>query len=419
MNILILAVGSYGDVLPLVGLGRELRNRGHGITFFTNGHFASLVRRADLHFVPLGSSKAYDDLADNPALWHPHKGWRLIMKRLASPQLREAYQSLCQHITDAETIMVSSTLGFAARLVQETHGIPHATVHFSPGVFHSAYAPPKMPHLVLPDWLPIWFKRGCWSLINRTMIDPVLKPYLNTFRRELGLSPVSRIFHSWAHSPDLVIGMFPDWFAPVQPDWPSHTHLTGFPLYDEVHDAALPAAVEQFLQTHPRPLVATPGSANKHGHSFFSEVAKTAQQLGRPAIFLTRYPEQLPPSLPKSIQHFAYVPLSRLLPHSAALIHHGGIGTCSQAMQAGVPQLIQPLAFDQFDNAARTVKLGIGSMIAGRSFRSPLIVRTLQALLSSPETAQRCRQTARRLAKTQGLSLACETIQTRLINGIR
>lgn len=419
MHILILAVGSYGDVLPLVGLGRELRTRGHRITFFTNGYFASLIQRAELNFVPLGTSEEYNDLADNPDLWHPHKGWRLIMKRLASTQLREAYQSLCRHIKHGDTIMVSSTLGFAARLLQETHGIPHATVHFSPGVFHSAYAPPKMPNLALPDWLPIWVKRGCWSLINHTMIDPVLKPYLNTFRRELGLPPVSRIFHSWAHSPDLVVGMFPDWFAPPQPDWPSGTHLTGFPLYDEVHDAALPAAVEQFVQTHPQPLVATPGSANKHGRSFFSEAAKAAQQLGRPAIFLTRYPEQLPPSLPKSIRHFAYVPLSRLLPHCSALIHHGGIGTCSQAMRAGIPQLIQPLAFDQFDNAARTVKLGIGSKVTNRAFRSPLIARTLHDMLAAPETAQRYRQIAHRIRETHGLSLACETIQKQLIDSIR
>ncbi|MDR4495017.1 MAG: glycosyltransferase [Nitrospirales bacterium] len=418
MNILILAVGSYGDVLPLVGLGRELRTHGHTITLFTNGHFASLMEQAQLHFVPLGSAEDYDDIADNPDLWHPHKGWRLIMQRLASPQLREAYRVLCRHIRQGDTIMVSSTLGFSARLVQETHSIPHATVHFSPGVFHSAHAPPKMPNLVLPDWLPIWFKRGCWSLINHTVIDPVLKPYLNTFRRELGLPPVSRIFHSWAHSPDLVVGMFPDWFAPVQRDWPSGTHLTGFPLYDEAHDAELTASVELFLEAHSQPLVYTPGSANKHGRSFFREAAEASQQLGRPAIFLTRYPEQLPPSLPKSIRHFAYVPLSRLLPHCTALIHHGGIGTCSQAMRAGIPQLIQPLAFDQFDNAARTVTLGVGKMILSRAFRSPLIARTLEGMLANPDTHQRCQHLAQRVRETNGLSLACQIIQKQLINRI-
>ena len=84
MNILIVSVGSYGDVLPLVGLGRELRSRGHTITFFTNGHFADLVQQADLNFVPIGSAEEYDAVANHPDLWHAHKGWRVIMKRMMS-----------------------------------------------------------------------------------------------------------------------------------------------------------------------------------------------------------------------------------------------------------------------------------------------------------------------------------------------
>ena len=48
-----------------------------------------------------------------------------------------------------------------------------------------------------------------------------------------------------------------------------------------------------------------------------------------------------------------YVPLRALLPRCAALVHHGGIGTTAEALRAGVPQVIVPLAYDQFDNAAR------------------------------------------------------------------
>src|SRR6202012_1799180 len=57
----------------------------------------------------------------------------------------------------------------------------------------------------------------------------------------------------------------------------------------------------------------------------------------------------------------AYVPLRALLPRCAALVHHGGIGTTAEALRAGVPQVIVPLAFDQFDNAARVRALGAGA----------------------------------------------------------
>ena len=390
-NILIVAVGSYGDVLPLVGLGRELRSRGHAVTFFTNAHFTRLIQEAGLHFLSMGAAEEYDVVANHPDLWHPHKGWRVIMKRMMSgTYLEESYQLLCSHLVPGKTILVSTTLGLVARLVQETQQVPNVTLHFSPGVFHSAYKAPRMPGLPLPDWLPVNFKQGVWKLLDHLVIDPILKPKLNRFRRELGLPPVSRIFHHWLHSPDLVLGLFPEWFATPQPDWPPSTVLTGFPLYDEVGESVLPTTIQKFLEAHPHPLVFTPGSANKHARSFFVEAAKACQEMHRPAIFLTHYPEQLPQPLPPHITHFSYVPLSQLLPYCAALIHHGGIGTCSQALRAGVPQLIQPYAFDQFDNGARIQKLCAGRTISQGSFRALKISTYLQDLLTSSEVTTAC-----------------------------
>lgn len=412
MTILILAVGSYGDVLPLVGIARQLKRRGHMVTVFTSAHFTELVQKTGVEFVAMGTAEDYNAMANNPALWHPHKGWRLIMKRLVSNALEETYSLLKANVIQGNTLLVSSTLGFAARLIQETHNIPHATVHFSPGVFHSAHQAPKIPGLPLPDWLPVAFKHHMWKFLDHTIIDPVVKPRLNRFRRHLGLPPVSRIFHNWLHSPDLVLGLFPEWFAAPQPDWPPETHVTGFPLYDEAPDSVLPATVQSFLDAHPEPLIYTPGSANKHGQSFFKEAAKASQELGLPAIFLTRYPEQLPPSLPKGVRHFSYVPLSQLLPHAGALIHHGGIGTCSQALRSGTPQLIQPLAFDQFDNAARVEKLGVGRMIRKRNFKASNIVQHLHALLGSSDVKTQCHSLQNKFLGKDYLRKSCHLLET-------
>jgi len=208
------------------------------------------------------------------------------------------------------------------------------------------------------------------------------------------------------------LGLFPEWFAAPQPDWPPGTHMTGFPLYDEAHDRVLPATVQRFLDAHPKPLVYTPGSANKHGRSFFKEAAEACQKLNRPAIFLTRYPEQLPPSLPNGVTHFSYVPLSQLLPHAAALIHHGGIGTCSQALRASIPQVIQPLAFDQFDNAARIQRLGVGTMIPKRRFKATTITQHLQALLDSSDVNTQCRSLQNHFRGKDQLGESCHLLET-------
>jgi rhamnosyltransferase subunit B len=413
MNIVIFAVGSYGDVLPLVGMAKRLLQRGHGVTLLTNGYFEELVRTAGVEFVAMGTAEEYEAMADNPALWHPHRGWRLIMKQLVSSALEEAYHLLLSKVTHGNTILISSTLGFAARLIQETHHIPHVTVHFSPGVFHSAYQSPRLPGLSLPDWLPVSVKQGVWKILDHMLIDPVMKHRLNRFRRTLGLPPVSRIFHAWLHSPDLVLGLFPEWFAAPQPDWPPHTRLTGFPLYDNAQNVSLPSEVQQFLDQGSPPLVFTPGSAMKHGRRFFEEAALACRLTGHRGIFLTRYPQQLPPSLPSGVKHFSYLPLSELLPHAAVLIHHGGIGTCSQALRAGMPQVIRPLAFDQFDNAARINQLGVGRMLFTRSFRAPMIAQHIHSLLNSSDVKKRSQQIIDRIKEKDGLEESCNLLETR------
>ncbi|MEE2780612.1 MAG: nucleotide disphospho-sugar-binding domain-containing protein, partial [Planctomycetota bacterium] len=91
------------------------------------------------------------------------------------------------------------------------------------------------------------------------------------------------------------------------------------------------------------------------------------------------------------------VPLSQLLPHAAALVHHGGIGTTSQALATGIPQLIMPMAFDQPDNADRVQRLGVGGGLSPAEFHPPRVAEKLDLWLSSAETTARCQAIARRV----------------------
>ena len=93
---------------------------------------------------------------------------------------------------------------------------------------------------------------------------------------------------------------------------------------------------------------------------------------------MTRYPEQLPNDLGDSARHEVYVPSHRSFPNCAAVVHHGGIGTCAQALAAGVPQLTMPLAFDQPDNATRLRRLGVARwvrLVSSAANASPVSLR--------------------------------------------
>ncbi|MDB6452031.1 hypothetical protein PII48_24555, partial [Serratia sp. 21NM0010] len=72
------------------------------------------------------------------------------------------------------------------------------------------------PGTNLPGFVPYRMKRLLLGLIERAFLDRVMAPQLNSFRQELGLPAVKRIISQWISSPDRVLGLFPQWFAPVQ-----------------------------------------------------------------------------------------------------------------------------------------------------------------------------------------------------------
>jgi rhamnosyltransferase subunit B len=57
-----------------------------------------------------------------------------------------------------------------------------------------------------------------------------------------------------------------------------------------------------------------------------------------------------------------------LFPRAAVIIHHGGVGTTGQALRAGRPQLVVPHMLDQFDNARRIARLGVGASLTAKRF---------------------------------------------------
>ena len=118
----------------------------------------------------------------------------------------------------------------------------------------------------------------------------------------------------------------------------------------------------------------------------------------------------MPNDLPNTVAHFNYVPFSRLLPRAAVLVHHGGIGTASQGLSAGVPQLVMPLAHDQPDNADRLRRLGVGRALKPKRFTSANVARELQAL-NTDDVRKTCRAVAERFVGTDYLGQTCELIE--------
>jgi len=401
--------GSAGDVFPMLGLALELRQRGHDILFATNAHFEDLIRSHDLEFEPLGTEADYQACIRDPDLWKPRTAFAHVFASFR-PILKQQYAIHEQlHSKHPDAVAVSNCLGFGALNAREKLRMPLITVHVQPAVIWSNHAPPTLPGVIGPRWL----KGLMYSLGEKFVIDRTVCPFLNPWRAELGLPPVKRITRWW-NSPDGVVCLFPDWYAPPQRDWPPNLIETDFPLWNANSDQGLAPDVAAFLDAGDAPLVFTPGSANVHGREFFDAAIDACRTLNRRGILLTEFREQIPDSLPESVAYFRYVPLDLLLPRAAAFVHHGGIGSTSQALAAGIPQVLMPLAHDQFDNAARVEQLNVGASIPAPKFNAARLTGALQRLLASPPVAAACRLAAQRLVNHNGLTRAAEAIDRML-----
>jgi UDP:flavonoid glycosyltransferase YjiC (YdhE family) len=411
MDILIIAMGSHGDVHPMVGLAATLRARGYDAAVLTCPYYEDMIRRAGVPLIPMGTSADLLETMQDPRLWDGHKAFEIVTERMILRFMRPIYKLIAERYVPGRTMLVAPPTSFGARIAREKLGIPLATVHLAPAGIQSVYQSPVLPPLLWDDWVPIWFKRIQYWIINDLVIDRKCAGPVNQFRAELGLPPVRGIFKSWWNSPDRVLCMFPEWYAPKQPDWPAAATFTGFPMWDESSVTPLSPEVEEFLQAGDAPIVFTPGSAMIHGQKFFAAAAGACQQLGQRGILLTRHGDQIPASLPESVRHFSYVPLSRLLNRSAAMVHHGGVGTVAQALAAGIPQVTMPMAHDQFDNAARLERLGIGATLPRHKFTADRLARTLEPLLESRDVFRSCQFRRSQLVGANPLSLAADWIE--------
>ena len=410
MNVLLIALGSHGDVHPFVGIGRRLRERGHAVAVAANQYFQPLIDAAELEFVQLGTAEEYKRLATDPKLWDKFKGAQAVFEGTAK-YLRLIHDAAAEFSRRPDSVIAASSLALGARVAQDHLDFPMATIHLSPSIFQSVYELPGfIPYSYVPRRAPRLLKRTVWWVMNR-VVDRFIAPPLNELRGEFGLPPVRNVIRDYWHSPKLVIGMFPEWFGAVQPDWPKQTVLTGFPLYDEPEVTPIDDQLDAFLRDGDPPIAFTPGSAMWQADEFFAESVEACVQLKRRGLLLTRHHEHVPKSLPPGVIHVHYAPFSQLLPRCAAFVHHGGIGSSAQALASGVPQLVVPFAHDQPDNALRLKRLGVAEVIPSAKYRADRVVAAMRRLLDSPDVARACRETRSRFEGVDALDRTCDLIE--------
>jgi UDP:flavonoid glycosyltransferase YjiC (YdhE family) len=415
MRLVFATFGSLGDLHPYIAIGRELRRRGHRPAVASFPEFRENVEAAGVEFAPMRPDMARfgDKAALVERLVDPWRGPELLIRDMFMPYLRESYEDLSTACRGAD-LLVTHPLAFAGLLLAEREHLRWVSSGLSPMTMYSAFDPPLFP---AAPWL-MWSRKlgvaayRCFFRIPRALVRRWEQP-LHAFRAELGLPPTAAIAEfEGQFSPALHLALFSAVLAAPQPDWPANTVVCGFPRYDgPPPDARTQAELEAFLGAGEPPVVFGLGSsAVMVAGEFWRAAIKAAGALKRRAILLTGTPREGLGAVPATVKVFDYLPYSAVFPRAAAVVHSGGVGTLAQALAAGRPQLIVPLAFDQPDNARRAAALGVARTVPFREADGDRMARELSLLFGSRDCVTRAHAVGEAVRVEDGAAAACDAL---------
>lgn len=412
MRLLMLTNGSHGDIHPFLAIGREMTRRGHSAALMTNPYFAPHTVEAGVEHMALGEHKDLKKmLSDNPETMSGLRGPMQVLRKLMLPNVPEIIQNTRRAIKDwkADAVLVHP-LCIGASWAAELAGVPCHAASLAPSIWFNAN-----DQLVLPPFRSENPSRRAVALdlfMGRLFTSLALDGPLNAQRRAMGLPKMKSIFISEARGGLINLALWSPLFRPLIEGDPLGAKITGFPWYDRAKEQEAPSdAIENFLSSGEPPLIFTLGTAAAHtAGRFHQHAARACEILNRRGLFLVGRGHQGPSNMPKGSAAFEYAPYSTVFPRAAVNIHHGGIGTTAQALRAGRPTVVIPMAHDQFDNAARLKRMGLSETLRHARVTPDRLASAIRTVLENPSVATRAAAVSPQIAQEDGAAVAADIL---------
>ncbi|MDA1276960.1 MAG: glycosyltransferase [Verrucomicrobia bacterium] len=363
MNIIILAVGSRGDVQPYVAVGLGLQNAGHHVRMATHSNFKDFVEMRGLEFAEikgnpkewLDTEEGLDWLESGPGLYKFYTG----LKRFMEPVLESLLPTSLSACRDMDVILYS-TVATSGPHIGEKLGLPTFPLMLQPayptGDFPSVIADSATTKNRIYNQFTHWITDQILHHSTRGSIDRWRKEVLGlsraTFLGPARVSRKKRVPHFLGYSPSVV---------PRPKAWGDHVQVTGYWFLDREENWVPPDELVRFLESGSPPVYVGFGSMTvRKSEETTRMIVSALQMTGHRGILLKGWGNLGSTNLPDSVLQIDSVPHDWLFPRMAAIVHHGGAGTTGAAIRAGVPSIITPFFADQIFWAARISSLGVG-----------------------------------------------------------
>lgn len=413
MRVTILALGSRGDVQPMVPLGQALQAAGHRVRVATFAHFAPLVQAAGLGFFRLrGDAQALLHAAGADGfLGRPAAPWQALRA------LQRSYGSLARSLPvdlaplDGTDLLLNQLPAhlFGPDLAEHL-GIPWAILAVIP--LARTRWQPLMGAQAWPARWPgynlLTYRLGeqvGWQLFRQAVNR------LRTERWQLPPAPLFGPFEAIHRQRVPWLCGFSEHVVPRPPDWGSHVRVTGWWL---PHDPAWepPADLARFVEAGEPPVFIGFGSMPVSDPGRTTALAVEAARLAGRRVVLGGGWAGLGGIRAPHVFALSEAPYAWLFPRMAAVVHHGGSGTTGWGFWSGVPAVVVPFGFDQFYWGRRAAALGVGPPpVPFRQLTAERLAGAIHAAVSDRAMRQAAAELGARVRAENGAARAVEIIQ--------
>lgn len=366
MNITILTYGSRGDVQPFLPLSLGLMNRGHKITLAAPSRFKNLVEEHKINFVPLAGDP--EDLSRklNDVGFNFIKQMQALTNHaieIGADIFRQT-EIACQ---DADLIIHTFAHAIGAHSLAREKNIPDIHIQTFPMFTPTG----DYPNITMLNFQNRFLNRLTHIFSAKTFFLSA-KLGFEYVRRKAGLPKRKLLFPFDENPPRFRTPILCAWsptFLPPSSDFASRVHVTGYYFFP-LNDSYSPSPeLDSFLKSGKPPVCISFGSmVNKDAQRIDEIVRESLKQTNNRGIILSGWGSVKHEST-NELLYIESAPHDWLLPKCKMVIHHGGAGTTSAGLRAGIPTIVIPFTADQPFWGNNVYKIGAGP--------KPILVKNL------------------------------------------
>lgn len=410
MNITILTYGSRGDVQPFLPLSVGLVKRGHAVRLAAPSRFKEFVEGYGIQFVPLAGEPEELSRRFNDAGYNFVKQVHEMMKHaieIALDVMRQT-EDACK---GADLIIHTFAHAVGAHTIAREKNIRDIHIQGFPMFTPTG----DYPNVTMPD-LKFRPLNLLTHILSRKITWWTSSIGFEQVRRRAGL-PKRKLYFPFVDDPPTpILCAWSPIILPPSSEWKENVHVTGYYFFDLDESYQPSNELRTFLEMGEPPICISFGSmVNRDARKIDEIVNEALKRTNNRGIILSGW-SKVERQSSKDVLYLDAVPHDWLLPRCKMIIHHGGAGTTSAGLRAGIPNIVVPFTADQPFWGRRVNAVGAGPR--------PILVKNLsvenltRAIVEAEGVTvrKRAQVIGQRIRSEVGVSRACGIIESHLSN---